>query len=58
MSDDRKKKGAQDRSRINTGEDYEVRYWSKKFGVSPEKLKAAVKKVGNSAAAVQQELSQ
>jgi hypothetical protein len=58
MSDDRKKKGEQDRSRINTGEDYEVRYWSKKFGVSPEKLKAAVKKVGNSAAAVQQELSQ
>jgi hypothetical protein len=56
MSDDRKKKGAQDRSRINTGEDYEGRYWSKKFGVSPEKLN--VKKVGNSAAAVQQELSQ
>jgi hypothetical protein len=58
MSDDPKKKGRQDRSRINTSEDYEVRYWSKKFGVSPDELKAAVKKVGNSAAAVQQELSQ
>jgi Protein of unknown function (DUF3606) len=44
------------RAGINTGEDYEGRYWSKKFGVSPEKLN--VKKVGNSAAAVQQELSQ
>jgi len=32
MSDDPKKKGRQDRSRINTSEDYEVRYWSKKFG--------------------------
>jgi Protein of unknown function (DUF3606) len=53
MRDDPRKKGKQDRSRINTSEDYEIRYWSKKFGVSPEKLKAAVKKVGNSAAAVQ-----
>ena len=26
MSDDPKKKGAQDRSRISTSEDYEVRY--------------------------------
>ena len=55
MSDDPKKRGRQDRSRINTSEDYEVRYWSKKFGVSPDQLKAAVKKVGNSVAAVQQE---
>jgi len=56
MSDDPKKKGAQERSRISTSEDYEVRYWSKKFGVSPDELKAAVKKVGNSAAAVEKEL--
>jgi hypothetical protein len=56
MSDDTKKRGGQDRGRINTSEDYEIRYWSKKFGVSPEKLKAAVKKVGSSAAAVQKEL--
>jgi Protein of unknown function (DUF3606) len=52
MSDDPKQKGGQDRSRINTSEDYEVRYWSTKFGVSAEELKAAVKKVGNSAEAV------
>jgi Protein of unknown function (DUF3606) len=56
MSDDPKQKGGQDRSRINTSEDYEVRYWSTKFGVSAEELKAAVKKVGNSAEAVQKEL--
>jgi Protein of unknown function (DUF3606) len=56
MSDDPKKKAAQDRSRISTSEDYEVRYWSKKFGVSPDELKAAVKIVGSSAAAVQKEL--
>jgi len=56
MTDDPKKKRAQDRSRISTSEDYEVRYWSKKLGVSPDELKAAVKKVGNSAAAVEKEL--
>jgi len=56
MSDNPNKKGAQERSRISTSEDYEVRYWSKKFGVSPDELKAAVKKVGNSAAAVEKEL--
>jgi hypothetical protein len=44
MADDKWKRGPQDRSRINTGEDYEVRYWSEKFGVSPDQLKAAVKK--------------
>jgi hypothetical protein len=56
MADDPSKRGPQDRSRINTNEDYEVRYWSDKFGVSAEQLKAAVKKVGNSAEAVEREL--
>jgi hypothetical protein len=41
---------------MNVHEDYEVRYWSKKFGVSADKLKAAVRKVGNSAQAVEKEL--
>ncbi len=52
----RQKRGPQDRSRISTSEDHEVRYWSQKFSVSPERLKAAVKKVGNSAKAVEKEL--
>lgn len=56
MSDDRAKRGPQDRSRISLSEDYEVRYWSEKFGVSKERLAQAVKKVGNSAAAVEKEL--
>ena len=34
MADDRTNRGPQDRSRINLGEDYEVRYWTDKFGVS------------------------
>ena len=34
MTDDPSKKGVQDRTRINTSEDYEVRYWSEKLGVT------------------------
>jgi hypothetical protein len=52
MADDLSKRGSQDRSRINIHEDYEVRYWSKKFGVSANRLKAPVQNVGNSAQAV------
>lgn len=52
MSDDKSKTGGQDRKRINTSEDYEVRDWAKKFGVTPDELKAA----GNEAAAVEAHL--
>ena len=53
MSDDKTKVGGQDRTRISLSEDYEVRDWSNKFGVTPDELKAAVKAVGNEAAAVE-----
>ncbi len=58
MADDKTKRGPQDRNRINLSEDYEVRYWSEKFGVSADQLRAAVQKVGNSPEAVQKELRQ
>jgi hypothetical protein len=44
--DNTTKTSPQDAKRINVHEDYEVRYWTKRFGVTPEELKAAVKKVG------------
>lgn len=56
MSDDKNKKGPQDRTRISLSEDYEVRYWSEKFGISANRLREVVKKVGNSSSAVEQEL--
>ena len=56
MADDKTQRGPADSSRINMSEDYEVRYWTEKFGVSKEELEAAVKKVGNSAKAVEAEL--
>ena len=56
MTDDKTKRGLQDRSKINLSEDFEVRYWSAKFGVSKETLTAAVKKVGSGVMAVEDEL--
>jgi hypothetical protein len=56
MPDDKRKVGKQDRGRINVNEAYELQYWSKKFGVTAAELKKAVKKAGNSAAAVRKHL--
>ncbi|MGQ7855598.1 DUF3606 domain-containing protein [Pedobacter sp. WC2501] len=47
--DDKLKNGSADRGRININEGYELDYWSNKFGVSKDKLKAAVQIVGTSA---------
>jgi hypothetical protein len=57
MSDDPKKTGGQDRKRINVNEDYELRDWSKKFGVTSEELKKAVQAVGDQADKVKEHLS-
>ena len=53
MADSKSKRGRSDRALIALGEAYEVRYWSKKFKVTPAKLKYAVKKVGHSAKKVE-----
>ncbi len=56
MADDKTKTGAADRDRINVNEDYELQYWTKALGVSADELRAAVKAVGPSAAAVREHL--
>ncbi|ALM50145.1 hypothetical protein AMR72_15330 [Flavobacterium psychrophilum] len=48
MSDNTKNTGSPDRDRISTSEDYELQYWSDKFGVSKEELISAVKASGSS----------
>jgi hypothetical protein len=58
MSDDKSKSSAQDRARINVNQDYELRDWSKKFGVTPDELKKAVASVGDRADAVEKHLKQ
>lgn len=49
MSDNLKNNGPQDAARINVNEDWELKHWLKKLGVSEEQLRAAVKEVGVSA---------
>jgi len=57
MADDKMKRGQPDRSKINMGEDYEVKYWAKELGVTRSELQRVVDKVGNAAAAVRKELA-
>jgi hypothetical protein len=57
MSDNKKLRGPQDRTRVNIHEDYEARYWAKKFKCTERQLQAAVKKVGVMAKDVGKELS-
>jgi Protein of unknown function (DUF3606) len=56
MPDDRAKTAPEDQSRISLSEPYEVQFWADKFNVSKERLSEAVRKVGNSASAVEKEL--
>jgi hypothetical protein len=46
MSDDKTKVGQADRSRINLSEDYEVRDWAERFGVTQDELRAAAEEAG------------
>ena len=56
MPDDKTKRGPQDRAKINVQEKYEMDYWAKKFGVTADQRRDAVKKAGPSAEAVEREL--
>ena len=56
MADDPNIRGAGDRQRINVDQDYELRNWSQKFGVSPDDLRRAVREVGPMADDVEKHL--
>ena len=58
MSDNLQNRGGSDRKRIDVHQDYELRDWSKKFGVTPDQLKEAVQAVGNQADRVEEFLKQ
>ena len=47
MADDLKQTGKRDDARINTTQEYEVHYWAQRLGVTPEKIRSAVKRVGS-----------
>lgn len=56
MADDLKDRGPADRSRVNVNEEWELRYWTDRFGVSEARLRAAVERVGVSVEALEREL--
>lgn len=58
MADDPRKRGGQDRQRIDVTQDHELRSWSERFGVSKEQLKEAVQAVGDRAAKVEAHLKE
>lgn len=51
--DDKTKRGPQDASRVNVNEDYELQYWSERFGVSRDELRKAVAEVGPSVKSIE-----
>lgn len=57
MSDNLSNRGPVDRSRINVNESWEVTYWTRELGCTEAQLKAAVRAVGVSVAAVRKYLS-
>ena len=57
MTDNTADRGPQDRSRISLSQDYEVRYWSERFGIDEAELRIAVKDVGPAVSDVEQYLA-
>ena len=54
--DDTTNRDETDRSRISLLQPHEVAHWTKRFGVSRERLEEAVKAVGDSVDAVERRL--
>lgn len=57
MADDLNDSGEPERSEVNMGEPQEVRYWTSKFDVGADTLRAAVIAVGTSAEDVEKYLN-
>ena len=56
MADNLKEVGRPDDARINVDQDHELTYWSKKLGVSRDRLREAVAKAGPVVKNVEREL--
>ncbi|HUQ27812.1 MAG TPA: DUF3606 domain-containing protein [Usitatibacter sp.] len=56
MSDDKSKRGAPDRDRIDINDPDEVRNWTQSLGVSKEELQKAVEAAGTTASKVREYL--
>jgi hypothetical protein len=50
MSDDKSKRGGQDRARVSGEEAYEVEYFARKHEITAQQARDLIEKVGNSRA--------
>lgn len=57
MSDDKNKRDERDRSRVAGGEDYEVSYLAEKMNVSQDRVREAIRAVGNNREKLEEYLS-
>jgi ABC-type microcin C transport system permease subunit YejB len=55
MADDKTKTGGQDRDRVAGGQDYEVEDFARKTGLSPDQVRALIKRHGNDRATLERE---
>nr|WP_202882077.1 DUF3606 domain-containing protein [Methylobacterium mesophilicum] len=44
--DNLRRREPEDKSKINVHEDWELEYWARRFGVTKERIKDAVRQVG------------
>ena len=56
MADDMKQTGSRNDQRIDVNQDYELTYWSKKFGITRDQLREAVAKAGPMVKSVERQL--
>jgi hypothetical protein len=56
MPDNLQERGKPDRDRVNVHEKWELDRWAKEFGVTPDRLKEAEKKVGPMVKDIKKEL--
>ena len=58
MSDDKNKQDGRDRNQVGADQDYEVQYMADKLNASKERVKEAIKAVGNDRQKIEEYLSQ
>lgn len=56
MSDEKTKRGDAGRRRIDIDDENDLRYWSEAFGITPDRLRVVVGKVGPMADRVREEI--
>lgn len=57
MADDKTKMDERDRSRVAAGEDYEVRYFADRHGITMDKARDLIRRFGNDREQLEKEAS-